>query len=153
MSQYRPRGRFKWLNRREIGRCDVNSVGENSIGYILKVDLECHNESHELHIDYPLASGKLKISCNTLPNYCSSIVNKSCIKMGGVNKLLQNLGNKSKHVLHYRNLQLYFLLGMKLVKFHEYLKFRQSDWLKMYIDFNKEKRKNDAKNFGKTFVS
>ena len=42
---------------------------------------------------------------------------------------------------------------MKLVKVHRVLKFRQSDWLRKYIDFNKEKRKNDTKSFEKTFLS
>ena len=35
-----------------------------------------------------------------------------------VNKLVPNLGNKSKYILYYRNLQLYLLLGMKLVIVH-----------------------------------
>ena len=71
-----------------------------------------------------------------------SIVNKNsvilffykyCIKIGGVIKLVPNLGNKSKHVLHYRNLQLYLSLGMKLVKVQRILKIKQSDWLKVRL--------------------
>ena len=41
MSQYLPYSRFKWLNREEINRFVVNSIGENSpTGYMLEVDLE-----------------------------------------------------------------------------------------------------------------
>ena len=41
MSQYLPYGRFKWLNKNAIDKCDVNSIGENSSdGYILEVDLD-----------------------------------------------------------------------------------------------------------------
>ena len=51
-------------------------------------------------------------------------------KTGEVNKLVPNLGNKSKYVLHYKNIQLYLSLGMKLVRVHRILKLRQSDSLK-----------------------
>ena len=64
---------------------------------------------------------------------------------GGVNKLVPNFGNKSKYVLHYRNLQLYLSLGMKLTKVHKILKCKQSDWLKKYIDFNTSNRKKLSK--------
>ena len=56
-----------------------------------------------------------------LSKYCSNIVNEYGIKIGGVNKLVPNLGNKNKYALHYRNLQVYLSLGMKLTKVHKIL--------------------------------
>ena len=74
-----------------------------------------------------------------LSKYCSDIANKYGIKIGGVQKLVLNLRDKNKYIVHYRNLQLYFSLGMKLTKVHRI--FKQSNWLKEYIEFNTEKRK------------
>ena len=65
-----------------------------------------------------------------LSKYCSSIANKYDITIGSINKLVPNLGNKSKYVLHY-----------KLVNVYRILRFKNSDWLNNYIDFNTDKTK------------
>ena len=86
-----------------------------------------------------------------LSEYCKKINDKYDINIGDVKKLIPNLRNKTKYVLHYRNLRLYLFLGMKLIKIHRMLKFKQFNWMKKYIDFNTEKRKNALNNFEKDF--
>ena len=152
MTQYLPYGGFRWLRKKEIDEFDLDLFKENSsVGYILEVDLEYPSELHDLHNDYPLASQKLEINQDMLSKYYSDIANKYGIKIGGVNKLVPNLRNKSKFVIHYRNLQLYLPLGMKLSKVHRILKFKQCDCLKKFVDFNTDKRKNASNNFVRDF--
>ena len=150
MSGYLPYGGFKWL--KNVDGFDVNSVSVKSpTGYFLEVDLKYPDELHELHNDYPLAPEKLAVSSDMLSKYCKKIADKYEIKVGDVKKLIPNLGNKTNYVVHYKNLQLYLSLGMKLTKIHRVLKFKQSEWMKKYIDFNTEKRTNGANSFKKAF--
>ena len=150
VSRYLPYGGFKWL--KNVDGFDVNSINEKSdTGYFLEVDLEYPDELHELHNDYPLAPEKLAVSSDMLSKYCKKIADKYEIKVGDVKKLIPNLGSKSNYVVHCRNLQLYLSLGMKLSKIHKVLKFKQSDWMKKYINFNTEKRTNAANSFEKDF--
>ena len=125
-SSYLPYGGLNWL--KNVDGFDVNSISEKSlIDYILEVDLEYPDELHVLHNDYPLAPEKLAVSSDMLSKYCKKIADKYEIKVGDVKKLIPNLGNKTNYVLHYRNLQLYLSLGMKLINIHRVLKFKQSD--------------------------
>ena len=75
-------------------------------------------ELHELHNDYPLAPEKLAASSDRLSKYCKKIADKYEKKVGDVKKLIPHLGNKTNYVVHYRNLQLYLTLGMKLTIIH-----------------------------------
>ena len=125
------------------------------VGYILEVDFKYPNELHELHNDYPLSPEKPIVTNDILSNYCKGIADKYDIKVGDIKKLIPNLGNKTKYVLHYRNIQLYLSLGMKLTKIHRALQFKQSDWMKKYIDFNTEKRMSatNEKDFFKLMIN
>ena len=117
MSEYLPYSEFEWL--KSVDKLDVMSIKDkSSIGYILEVDIKYPKELLELHNNYPLAPEKLIITNDILSKYCKSIVDKYEIKFGDVKKLILNLGNKTKYVVHYRNLQLYLSLGIKLTKIH-----------------------------------
>ena len=152
MSQYLPTGNFKWLSQKQIEEIDLAKYTENSKkGLILEVDLEYPQELHDLHNDYPLAAEKICVTENMLSPYCKQILEKFNITIGQVKKLIPTLADKQKYVLHYRNLQLYLDLGLKLKKVHRVLMFNQSPWLKQYIDFNTQKRTNAKNSFEKDF--
>ena len=152
MSQYLPTGGFKWLKQNKIDNLDLKKYDkENKKGIILEVDLEYPEKLHDLHNDYPLAAEKIKVEKSMLSNYCNKISEKYNISTGLVQKLIPTLSKKEKYVLHYRNLQLYIDLGLKLTKIHRVLEFDQSPWLKQYIDYNTEKRKNAKNDFEKDF--
>ena len=100
---------FKWMQEEEL----VNWRTESCI---LEVDLEYPKELHDLHNDYPLAPERLE-------------VNK-------VEKLIPNLDEKKKYVVHYENLKLYESLGIKITHVHRGIKFEESEWMKKYIHSN-----------------
>ena len=113
MSSSLPYGGFKWL--KNVDNFDVNSVSkERPIGYILEFHLKYPHELHVLHNDYPLAPEKLAVPYDMFSDYCQKIADEYGIKFGDVMKLFSNLVDKSNYVLHYRNIQLYLSLGMKL---------------------------------------
>ena len=74
-----------------------------------------------------------------LSDYCKTIANEYGIKVGDVMNLIPRFDYKTNYLLHYRNLQLYLFFGIKLTIIHRMLKFKQSDWMKKYIDFDTEK--------------
>ena len=103
--------------------------------------------------DYPFGPEKLTIFYDLLSDYCKNIADKYEIKVADVKKFIWNLGNRTNYVLHYRNLHLCLSLRMTLSKIDRVLKFKQSDWIKKYIDFNTEKRTNAANSFEKDFFN
>ena len=152
MSQNLPTGNFKWLTQKQIEKINLDKYTENSEkGLILEVDLEYPKELHDLHNDYPLGPEKIKVAKDMLSDYCKKIADKFNISSGLVHKLIPTLNDKEKYILHYRNLQLYLSLGLKLKKIHRVLQFDQSPWLKQYIDFNTQKRTNAKNSFEKDF--
>ena len=124
---------------------------KSDAGYFLEVDLEYPDELHNLHNDCPLAPEKFAASSDILSKYCKEIADRYKIKVGDVKILIPNLDNRTEYVLHYRNHQLYLSLGMRLTKIQRVLKFKQSDWMKKYIDFDTEKRKTAVNDFDKDF--
>ena len=116
---------FTWMTEEELE--NWRTLG----GCVLEVDLEYPEGLHDLHNEYPLAPERLTI-------------NK-------VEKLIPNLNNKKKYIIHYENLKLYESLGLKITHIHRGIKFEESDWMKPYIDLNTELRAKAKNEFEKDF--
>ena len=119
-----PVGDFKWMEEKELENWKDTPC-------ILEVDLEYPKDLHDLHNDYPLAPERLKI--------------------GGVEKLIPNLWDKEKYIVHHENLKLYEELGLKVKKIHRGIKFREEPWMKSYIELNTRLRANGKNDFDKDF--
>ena len=142
MSEYLPYGGFKWVKvNNETVNIILNKSSNSLHGYLLEVDLDYPEHLHDYHNDYPMAPEKIKIEDDMLSPYCSEIKKGYDIKAGGINKLAPNLMSKKNYGVHYRNLQYYLFQGLILKKVHRILEFKQSDWMRPYIDFNTQKRK------------
>ena len=124
MSKKLPTRGFKWMNDRELNLWE-------KIPCILEVNLEYPEKLHDLHNDYPLAPERI-----------------NCDK---VEKLIPNLRNKEKYVIHYKNLRQCIDLGLKLTRIYRGIKFEESEWLKTYIDLNTNLRAKAKNNFEKDF--
>ena len=134
MSQKLPTGGFKWLTDKEINNLYNNQILQvwEKTPCILEVDLQYPEELHDSHNDYPLCPERVK-----------------CDK--GVEKLIPNLRDKTKYVIHYKNLIQCLQQGMKLKKIHRGIKFTESEWLKPYIELNTYLRSQAKNNFEKDF--
>ncbi|KAK3093489.1 hypothetical protein FSP39_016361 [Pinctada imbricata] len=161
-----PIGMMRWMTKEEIYSFDINSIPiDGATGYTLEVDLEYPDKLHDLHNCYPLAPEHKTVIEEEVSPYnkhlWKDIYHQNQTDQDGTNaykfskssckKLIPTLENKTNYIVHYRNLQLYIKLGLKLTKIHRILEYRQKPWLRPYIDFNSDKRKQAKSDFEKDF--
>ena len=130
MSQPLPTGEFRWVEvRKDWSPKDViNSLVNTDHGYLLEVDVNYPKELHDYHNDLPFMCEKIKIN--------------------GVEKLVPNLYDKKKYVIHIKALQQALSHSLVLEKIHRIIEFKQSAWMKD-IDFNTKLRTAATNDFEK----
>lgn len=149
MSKPLPAFVFEWMQ--DSTSLNVLEVPDDvETEYLLEAYLEYPSYLQDLHNDYPLAPESMKISPEMLSPYSQQLAEKPG-PSGTVEKLVPNLQTKHHYVFHYRNLKLYLELGLKMVKIHRVLQFKQEPWLKPYIDLNTRKRAQAKNAFEKDF--
>ena len=129
MFQLLPKGGFKWIS---IEPTKISQLAKRkSKGYILEVDVRYPKELHDSHNDLPFMCEHMKI-------------NK-------VEKLIPNLYYKKRYVIHIRALEQALKHGLVSERIHRAIEFKQSAWMKEYIDFNAKLRTAAANDFEKHF--
>ena len=134
MSEKLPINGFKWVNDISgINKKFVKSYDKKNSdkGYILEVDVDYPSKLHKLHSDMPFLPEKMKID--------------------KTQKLVCNLHDKKKYLVHISILKQALNHGLKLKKVHRVIGFNQEAWLKKYIDMNTELRKKASNDFEKDF--
>ena len=66
-------------------------------------------------------------------------------------EMIQSLSDKKNYTVNYITLKLYVSLGMEVKKVHRVLKFKQTKWLKPYMELNTAKRKKSRNKFEESF--
>ena len=149
MSQPLPTGGFRWVEDCDRLHEKISDLPDDGAeGYMLEVDLEYPKELHGVHNAYPLAPERMVVPKKWMSEYQQDLLGAG-VAPTEVEKLVPNLRDKGRYVLHYRNLQLYLSLGMKLKKVHRALRFEQSPWMEPYIRMNTELRKVATSDFEK----
>ena len=125
---------FKWMMKEEMEYLFNNQTREEweKTPCALEVSLEYPKELHDLHNDLPLCPEKMETK------------NK-------INKLIPNLNDKEKYVIHYKTLLFVLSLGLILKKIYNGIKFKESNWMKSYIDKNTRLRTLATNDFEKDF--
>ena len=160
MTQNVPKSGFRFLSDREIQKLDILYVPDDGPkGYLLSVELKYPEHLHDLHNDFPLAPEKKHIPNAMLSDYAKQLwLEHHPTKSGNITgrgkckqeKLITDLSDKSKYILHFLNLKQYVELGMEISAIYQVLEFDQDAWLKPYIDFNTKKRQ-EAKSESEKF--
>jgi hypothetical protein len=148
MVQKLPTGGFK------SGNTDMDYVknfqADDDTGCYVECDLEYPAELHDLHNNYPLAPESRIIWKRELSPY--QLNQLETHKEGHsekLKKLVPNLYYKKNYICHIKNLQYYLSKGLILKRVHRVLEFKQSAWLKSYIDFNTTERAKSKNDFEK----
>ena len=153
MSQYLPTGEFEIL---PLNPCNykleqlvedlLQIPDDNEYGFFIECDLKNPAEIKEKTKNFPFCPYQTKADPNLFSGYMKNI-NQPNYKP--TSKLMCDVTNKSKYMIHYRLFKFYLNQGMKVTKIHTIYRFKQSPWLGKYIDHNTQKRTVAKTNFEK----
>ena len=156
MSQYLPTGEFEKLQLPDA--YELEQIVEDLLqvpddiesGFFKKCDLECPVEFKEKTENFPLCPYQTKADPNLFSDYRNSVKQTN---YKPTPKLMCDVTNKQKYMMHYRVVKFYISMRMKVTKIHCVYRFKQDNWLEKYIDHNTKKRTVAKTNFEKTCIN
>ena len=110
-SKFFPTDEFEWLDPTKFSS---NEYVDNCLRCSVSVELENLQELHNMHNDYYSDSDISKIKRAMLSNNQLKITDGYNISINNVKKLASNFSNKETYKFHYKNLQIYLRLGLKM---------------------------------------
>jgi hypothetical protein len=128
----------------------LKTSDDSKNGYVVECDLHFPKHIHEKLKQYPPAPENMIPKDEWLSEYQKEIKQKLNIK-NSTTKLIPHLMDHNNYCIHYRNLKYIVGLGVEIKKVHNIVSFKQKAWLKPYIDFNTEMRKEAKNDFEKDF--
>ena len=112
-----PTHRFLWKKIEDFTPEKIDELAKkDKQGYILEVDVEYSKELNENHNELPFLTERMKI--------------------GREEKLVPNLKDKKRYVVHIKALDQALKHGLKLKKVYRVIEFQHSKWMKAYIMLN-----------------
>lgn len=140
-----PQSDFRWLRQDEIDHLDplldVTEKGGGTTGYIFEVDLSYPSELHLEHSSFPLAPHQQDINEKMLSEYAFSALKELTKKTKYKSrKLTSTFLTRRNYVVHGICLKLYLQLGMKLLKIHRVMSFKQDNFIRPYVNMCTQKR-------------
>ena len=145
MSLPLPTGGHEFLSREDIETKNLDEELNRDMddyGYVFEDDLEYPKELHDEHDDLPFCAEKRKIEEEVSPFQKGLLGDEKF--MTSV-KLITTLYDKKKYMIHERYVKLALDNGLKLVHIHNVIRFKQAKFMKSYIDFNTQKRRQAKK--------
>ena len=155
LSKPLPHSDFSWVEDVSSFSRDfiLNIDEEGEWGYTFEIDLHYPSQIHNHTTDFPLAPESGSVTANMFSPFMSSfhnsLTNNKLYKPS--RKLLLTHFDKENYIVHYAILKFYLKMGLDITKIHRIVKYKQKAWLKPYIDYNSQQRKQASNNFEKDF--
>lgn len=125
LDSYLPDGEYSWLKGAEFERVKsgiLDIARDADYGYLVLADFDIPPEKHDYFNDLPFLAESVKI--------------------GKTQKLVPNLFPKRNYLTHYLVLQQCVKYGVVLRSIHKIIKFRQTNWLRSYIQMLADLRRD-----------